>query len=88
MKHMQTYPVKRQLKELAYNIPFPMSCGEMVTVARYMDCSPAMIRLLQQFGQDDVFENGVDFISRCEGVQLFTEEVRKAPREQLHSPQG
>ena len=87
MKNMRVYSVERQLKELAYNLPFPMNCGEMITVALYMGCSPATIRLLRLFGSSDVFENGVDFINRCEEVLLLTREESLAPMELLRSPQ-
>jgi len=88
MKHMQSYSTERQLHELAYNLPFPMPCGEMVTIARYVGCSPGIVRLLMLFDPDDVFENGVDFIDRCEEVRLLKEEERLAPKELLRSPQG
>ena len=84
---MRAYSAERQLKELAYNIPFPMPCGEMIVVARYMSCSPTTVRLLQRFDQNDVFENGVDFINRCDGVRLLMNEVRHTPKELLYSSQ-
>jgi hypothetical protein len=88
MTHMRTYPIERQLKELAYNVPFPMPCGEMLTVAKYMGCAPATLRLLGRFNPDDTFENGVDFVNRCEETRLFEHEEHLALKELLRSPQG
>ncbi len=87
MKHMQTYSTEHQLKELAYNLPFPMRCDEMVIIARYMDCSSPTIQLLRRFDPNDVFENGADFINRCEEVRLLLGEECYAPKEWLCSPQ-
>lgn len=88
MRYMRTYPTEEQLRELAYILPFPMSCDDMVTVARYIGCSPAAVRLLRQFDPEDVFENGVDFINRCQAMRIVMQGERAAPKELLRSPQG
>lgn len=87
MKRMRTYSLERQLTELARNVPFPITCSELTVVARYVNCSPATLRLLQRFNPDDVFENGIDFINRCDEVKLLIAEERRAPKELLLSRQ-
>jgi hypothetical protein len=88
MMWMQTYDVKRQIKELASRLPFPMTCGDMVVVARYMHCSPQTVELLEPFAPHEIFSSAADCINRCEELNLLLHERCNAPRELLCSPRG
>ena len=87
MRPMRTYPNERQLIELSYSVLFPVRRDEMIAAAREFGCAPAVMRLLRRFNPDDVFENGVDFINRCEDVELFAREEHAMPKELLRNPQ-
>lgn len=87
MKILRKYSAERQLRELAYYLPFPVHAAEVMEAAQRIGCMPENISLLCEFDPDDVFENGVDFITRCDEVRLLLHEKREAPRELLRSPQ-
>jgi len=57
----------------------------MIAFAERRGCNRPTILFLQLFGLQDVFENGIDFLNRCEEVKLFLREERNAPYELLRS---
>ena len=83
-----TPPSELQLLDLAYSANFPVNREQIVKIARNRHFSPATVQFLNHFGAHDQFENGVDFVNRCEEVKLLEQELTDAPREQLRSPQG
>lgn len=87
-RHMRSYhqfPSKHRLLSLACAAQFPATSTDMIAFAERRGCNRPTILFLQLFGLQDVFENGIDFLNRCEEVKLFLREERNAPYELLRS---
>lgn len=67
--------------------PFPMKNSEIIIVAENWHFSKSLINFLHLFPEDEEFENGLDFVTRCEDLEHIIREERKAPHEMLHSQQ-
>jgi hypothetical protein len=46
-----------------------------------------MTDFLDLFPADEVFESKVDFMTRCEELEMFINQEREMPKEVLRSPQ-
>lgn len=47
----------------------------------------SMVKFLEQFPADEIFDSRSDFENRCEELELFIKEERDMPKERLKSPQ-
>lgn len=85
MVYPRTFPSERRLITLVRHAEFPAGRDELVALAEQKGDTPAIL-FLSLFDPDDVFENGVDFINRCEELKLLIREEQVAPKEVLRSP--
>ena len=87
-RHVRPYhqfPSKHCLLSLARTAQFPSTSTDMIAFAERQGCDRPTILFLQLFGLNDVFENGIDFLNRCEEVKLFLREEDTAPYERVQS---
>ena len=87
MHMLQNLPADTQLLDLAYSTRFPASGSNLVKIATRKHYTPETVQFLRQFDGGDQFENGVDFVNRCEEVRLLEHELADAPLEHLLSQQ-
>lgn len=87
MNRLTVLPRYRSLLSLARAASFPISRQDMLTLARARDAAPSTVVFLRRFNPEDVFENGADFMNRCEEMKLLLRDLRDCPRELLRSPQ-
>lgn len=80
-------PTTTQLVRLAKRGKFPVQRQELEGVARRNGYTTGMIEFLRLFPSDEVFKNRVDFLTRCEELELFMGEERDMPKEVTRSPQ-
>lgn len=67
--------------------PFPVSAGKMQDLARKWGFDRHVQDLLGQFPEDEDFESGDDFLTRCEELEFLESEEADMPDETLRSPQ-
>lgn len=82
----QSLPAEQELVGLAYAVAFPATRNEIIAAAEQQHSGAGTIDFIRLFDSTDWFENGVDFINRCEEISLCLSEESKAPQEQLRSP--
>ena len=68
--------------------PFPTSAGNILAIARAWNFSQSTINFLELFSLNEIFENGDDFLTRCEELEILATDKEDMPRELLRSPQG
>lgn len=67
--------------------PFPTTASEITKIAKNWNFSQSTQDFLKIFPEDEVFEDGDDFLTRCETVELLSREARKMPAETVLSQQ-
>lgn len=87
MKYNKKLPPVRQLFSLATDAHFPATRKEIEDNAVSRGFTNTMTDFLDLFPADEVFENKVDFVTRCEVVEMLINEEREMPKEALRSPQ-
>lgn len=82
-------PFIRTLRTLAnMDGPFPMQSRRIVAAAERLWFGGNVIAFLRLFPPDEVFRSRDDFIERCRQLERCIREGRRAPKENLRSPQG
>lgn len=79
------FPSERCLMSLARAAQFPATSSDMIAFAEHRGCSHPTVLFLRLFGLRDTFENGIDFLNRCEEVKLFLCQERSVPYGLLRS---
>ena len=87
MRYKQHLPPVRFLLSLAKNTRFPASREEIARNAYDWGFTNTTINFLNLFPSIKVFKSRVNFMTRCEELEMLINEQRRAPREILHSPQ-
>jgi hypothetical protein len=67
--------------------PFPVSAGRMKELAHRWGFDRHVQDLLAEFPEDEEFDSGDDFLTRCEELEFLEGEEADMPEETLHSPQ-
>lgn len=67
--------------------PYPATRQEILEAAEDWNFSDNTIEFLRLFPADEVFKNQLDFLTRCEELELLIREERNMPAEVLRSPQ-
>lgn len=67
--------------------PFPTSAKTMQDLAAKWGFDRHVQDLLAEFPQDEMFESGDDFLTRCEELEFLEQEEAGMPSETLRSPQ-
>jgi hypothetical protein len=67
--------------------PFPVSAARMQSLARKWGFDRQAQDLLARFPEDEEFESGNDFLTRCEELEFLESEEADMPEETLRSPQ-
>lgn len=89
MQYKKPLPQIHNILWLAkYAGPFPMENKDIIRLAEKWNFSKSMVDFLHLFPENEVFENGLEFVTRCEELEHLIREERKAPLEMLRSPQG
>lgn len=89
MSYTQQLPKISELRRLVKLVgTFPASAQQIVNVAEQSGCGQNTIDFLCDFHSDEIFESSLDFITRCEEMELLIEQKRQSPKEVLHSSEG
>ncbi len=67
--------------------PFPATAGKILGIAKAWNFSAGTTDFLKLFPEDEVFDSGDDFLTRCDELELLIREERRMPVESLRSPQ-
>lgn len=87
MKYNKQLPPVRNLLTIAKDARFPASRQEVEDIARSWGFTRVMTDFLDLFPADEIFESKVDFMTRCEELEMFINQEREMPKEILRSPQ-
>jgi hypothetical protein len=68
-------------------VQFPASRREIEDIAVDWAFDDLMIDFLDRFPADESFESKVDFMTRCEELEMFINQAQEMPKEMLRSPQ-
>lgn len=79
--------VRDFLRLSRYYRPFPASRDEVVEAAEMAHMDQEMISFLMLFPASAFFKSRVDFLTRCEELEMLINQEREAPKEILHSQQ-
>lgn len=67
--------------------PFPATAKRLREVAKKWGFDKRITDLLEGFPEDETFESGDDFLTRCEEIEFLAQEQAKMPMETLRSQQ-
>ena len=88
MTYMKQLPKSDSFQTLARLAgPYPVSAKVLCFYAWLYGLNHNLIDFLHLFHPDDEFESRIDFVNRCEELELFIAEERNMPKEKLLSPQ-
>lgn len=87
MSYNKNLPPIRQLLSLANDVQYPSSRKDIDDVAADWGFEDSMIDFLDLFPPDEIFESKVDFMTRCEGLEMLINQAQDMPKEILRSPQ-
>lgn len=67
--------------------PFPATAKHILAIAKVWNFSQSTLNFLELFSPNEVFENGDDFLARCEELEIIATDKEDMSRELLHGPQ-
>ena len=85
MKYKKQLPPVRHLLSLAQDTLFPVSREEIEQNAPYYGFSDEVVNFLRLFPADEIFSSRVDFMTRCEELEMYLTLQRESPRELLRN---
>ena len=84
MAYAKQLPHLRDLLELSHRVSFPADRRLIESRAEGLD---DVADFLEQFPPGEVFSSRVDFMTRCEELEMLINQERSTPEETLRSPQ-
>lgn len=90
MSYAQQLPSISQLGRLAKLVKvFPTTAQEFTDIAaKHSDFGKDTLVFLRLFRPDEIFKDSLDFITRCEEMELLINQKYDSPHEVLHSSEG
>jgi hypothetical protein len=86
MKHNKVLPAVHELLNLANNISFPASRDDIAESAKRSGLPDTMVEFLNLFDAELIFDSKVDFMTRCEELEMFLEQEAETPKEITRGP--
>ena len=83
MPYTKKLPATRHLLKLARNVGFPTTAGYAIKLAKELELPSELIYFLQTYPTDEIFENRVYFMTRCEELELLIKQEIDLPIESL-----
>lgn len=87
MKYDKPLPPPDQLMLLAKSMEFPAGRSAIIQAAASLGLPGDVTDFLGIFPAREIFENRVDFMTRCEEIVMLMNQEREMPAETLRSPQ-
>lgn len=87
MTYNKPLPAVRNLLSLAKSIRFPATREQIIGAAGEQGLSVTMHSFLNLFPADERFRSRVDFMTRCEALEMFINQERSSPRETAQTNQ-
>lgn len=87
MTYSKLLPGEPSLLRLARLVEFPATREDIAYVAKQACFPRSVVEFLALFSDEDLFENGVDFMNQCEEVKMLIRQQRKTPKEFVYSQQ-
>lgn len=87
MSYDNKLPAVKHLLALAKEMEFPALRRDVEKMALKRGLSEDVVAFIDLFPADEVFQNRVDFMTRCEEVEILIDQERSSPVEYLRSPQ-
>lgn len=81
MKYNKQLPPVRNLLTIAKDVHFPASRQEVEDIARSWGFTSVMTDFLDLFPADEIFISKVDFMTRCEELEMLINQEREMPTE-------
>lgn len=89
MSYAQPLPDMSELRRLVKLVgAFPANAQQLIDTAKAADYGSDTLSFLRFFHPNETFKDGLDFITRCEGMELLIDQKRQSPTEILHSSEG
>lgn len=86
MPHAQDLPNISELEQLATLVSiFPANAQKFVDTAKQYGFSKEILGFLRLFRPNEIFKDGLEFIARCEEMEILIKQKRESPREALRS---
>jgi hypothetical protein len=86
MEHNKDLPAVHDLLNLANSVRFPASRDDIAESAKRTGLPDAMVEFLDLFDAELIFDSKVDFMTRCEELEMFLEQEAEAPKEITRGP--
>lgn len=88
MLYTKQLPNLSKLRQLAKHVAvFPASAQQFFDTAERSGCNQDILSFLRFFHPDETFSNDLDFITRCEELELLLNQERQSPYEVVRSPE-
>lgn len=68
--------------------PFPASIDKLSDLAKHWKFGRNTMDFLRLFPKNEIFESKIEFLTRCEELEMMIREGRNLPAETLRSPDG
>jgi hypothetical protein len=86
MEPDKSLPTIHDLHNIANSARFPATPDEIVESARRAGLPHNAIDFLNLFSADLIFDSKVDFLTRCEDLEILIEQEADAPKEISRGP--
>ena len=86
MEHNKDLPPLHDLLNLANTAHFPSTRDDIAEAAVHAGLPNTLIDFMNLFSPDLIFDSKVDFMTRCEELEMFLEQEAEAPKEITRGP--
>lgn len=87
MPYIRKLPATRHLLKLARNIGFPVTAGYAAKLSHDLQLPQDLTDFLLTFPKDEIFQSRIDFMTRCEELEILIQQQITSPHERLKSSQ-
>ena len=89
MSYAQQLPSISELEQLVELVGiFPANAQKFIDTAKQYGFSKEILIFLGYFHSIETFKDKLEFITRCEEMELLISQKRDSPKETLHSSEG
>ena len=88
MPYTKKLPATRHLLKLARNVGFPTTAEYAVKLAKDLHLPLELINFLKTYPPDEIFQNRVDFMTRCEELEILIKQELDIPNEMTERERG
>lgn len=87
MPYTKKLPATHHLLKLTRNIGFPATAGYAAKLSQDLGLPRELTDFLRSFPRDEIFQSRVDFMTRCEELEILFQQEIDGPPDKLTGPQ-